>query len=69
MSTDVCVCGRPIKQVDLSGTPFFEHKPRRDCLTWWHEDLDYFPTHQARPRGGERDHVAEADALRKERQG
>jgi hypothetical protein len=47
--SETCVCGRPIKQVDLSGTAFFEHKPRRDCLTWWHEDPDYFPTHQARP--------------------
>ncbi|HEX6682123.1 MAG TPA: hypothetical protein VF062_04985 [Candidatus Limnocylindrales bacterium] len=64
--TDMCVCGRPIRQVDLSGTAFFEHKPRRDCLTWWHEDPDYFPTHQARPQ---RDHVAEADELRKQVRG
>lgn len=47
--TGVCVgCGEPIEEVDLYGTPFFTHKPRRECLTWWHTG-DRFPTHQARP--------------------
>lgn len=40
-------CGRPIVEVDLYGTPFFTHKPRRDCLTWWH--VDGTNNHQAVP--------------------
>jgi hypothetical protein len=42
------VCGEPIKQVDLHGTPFFEHVPRSQALTWWHADKDR-NNHQARP--------------------
>ena len=42
-------CGEPVRTVDLSGTPFFTHKPRRDCLTWWHIEQRRNYTHQAEP--------------------
>jgi hypothetical protein len=46
--THVCgKCGKPVRQVDLYGTPFFTHKPRRDCLTWWHIDQARNFSHQA----------------------
>lgn len=50
LDRDACwKCGREIVQVDLYGRPFFTHKPRRDCLTWWHVDQGRNLTHQAEP--------------------
>jgi hypothetical protein len=50
LDRDACgKCGREVIQVDLYGTPFFTHKPRRDCLTWWHVDQRRNLSHQAVP--------------------
>lgn len=58
LERDACrKCGREVVQVDLTGSPFFTHKPRRDCLTWWHVDQRRNYSHQAVPTYG-----AEADA-------
>lgn len=50
--TSCAKCGDPIKRVDLHGTPFFTHRPRRDCLTWWHVDARRNLSHQAEPAHG-----------------
>ena len=69
VGTHACAkCGDPVRQVDLYGTAFFTHKPRSECLTWWHIDQRR-NTHQAVPGEPLRDHVAEADALRKQVEG
>lgn len=50
LDRDACQgCGREIVQVDLYGSPFFTHKSRRDCLTWWHVEQLRNVTHQATP--------------------
>jgi hypothetical protein len=51
--TDTCaMCKGQIKEVDLTGTPFFVHKPRHDCITWHHLDTQRNLTHQAVPARG-----------------
>lgn len=42
------LCGEPIKQVDLYGTPFFEHASQHERWTWWHVDASR-NNHQAKP--------------------
>lgn len=50
LDRDACWgCGREIVKVDLYGSPFFTHKPRRHCLTWWHVEQRRNLTHQASP--------------------
>jgi len=50
LDRDACrKCGREIVQVDLYGSAFFTHKPRRDCLTWWHVEQHRNVSHQAEP--------------------
>ena len=50
LDRDACgKCGREVYKVDLYGRPFFTHKPRPDCLTWWHVDENRNVTHQAVP--------------------